>query len=72
MTTFTVNGDTELIRELLESNNDDFHSISLLGLKILWENFSFVQAATWLVVNKESIDRFRIWIRSGDPDDAWS
>ena len=39
----------------------------------LWEEFSDIQCATWMCDDcKYTADRFNIWLKSGDPADAWS
>lgn len=41
-------------------------------LNILWVTFSNDQEANCLVVTDEGIKRFRLWIKTGNSDDAWS
>lgn len=38
----------------------------------LWREFSNDQAAICLLPNSEEIDRFKVWLKTGNPDDAWS
>lgn len=38
----------------------------------LWSEFSEIQCASWLIIDRESVSRFKDWMKSGDPDDAWS
>ena len=37
-----------------------------------WEKFSRIQAACCLIVDDESVTRFRLWKKTGNDDDAWS
>ena len=37
-----------------------------------WIEFSEIQCASWIVVDKESMRRFEKWKETGDPDEAWS
>ena len=37
-----------------------------------WREFSEIQCATWIYVDKESLTRFIKWIISGDDEEAWS
>ncbi len=37
-----------------------------------WLAFSEIQLATCLVVDDESVARFRKWRTTNNPDDAWS
>lgn len=41
-------------------------------IDILWRRFSKVQCAEYLVVDKDSLDRFNLWIETGNDNDAWS
>lgn len=38
----------------------------------LWEEFSEIQCASWIIMDKFSIDRFSEWLKTGDDNDAWS
>jgi hypothetical protein len=37
-----------------------------------WREFSEIQHATFLIVDEESLVRYRLWEASGDDEDAWS
>jgi hypothetical protein len=39
---------------------------------IQWKKFSEIQFATYLAVDQESLDRFYLWIETGDDEDAWA
>ncbi len=38
----------------------------------LWQEFSEVQCASWIVIDRCSIERFSEWLKTGINDDAWS
>ena len=40
------------------------------AINVLWSVFSEINWASFLVVDTESIERFKEWLLSGDPDDA--
>jgi hypothetical protein len=42
------------------------------ALVVLYRHFCSIQAATWLVIDKETADRFEAWFDSGKDEDAWS
>jgi hypothetical protein len=42
------------------------------ALYALYTEFCNIQAANWLVVDKESMDRFKKWIETGDELEAWT
>ncbi len=37
-----------------------------------WLEFSNLQAANELIVDESSVCRFYVWLKTGDPEDAWS
>lgn len=37
-----------------------------------WKKFSEIQCATWIEWNEESVERFILWRKSGNDDDAWT
>ena len=46
--------------------------LAAIILNMLWANFSEIQAAGCLGVHSDTVGRFKDWIKSGNPDDAWS
>ncbi len=38
----------------------------------LWARFSEIQHAVYLEENKETIERYQLWISTGKDEDAWS
>lgn len=42
------------------------------ALDLLWAEFSNIQHASSLIVDEESMERFKKWLESGDDKDAWS
>ncbi len=49
-----------------------YSKISITVLRILWGRFSEIQEAVFLICDKESVERFKEWVESGDDNDAWS
>ena len=47
-------------------------SLSIRAVIILWTVFSNDQAANRLIIDNDTLERFKVWIETGDPDDAWS
>lgn len=56
----------------LKSLMPEDYRLSTRILNMLWINFSHDQAANCMIVGKDAVDRFIIWIETGDPDEAWS
>ncbi len=67
-----IKDDLVELRRLLASLDGDFPALPDHALELLYDKFSEIQAATWLVVNDETAARFLRWFKSGDDDDAWS
>ena len=42
------------------------------GYRDLWLEFSGIQMALDLNDDRETVDRFALWLKSGDEFDAWS
>jgi len=40
--------------------------------KKLWLEFSNIQAAEDLTDDRETVNRFSVWLKTGNDDDAWS
>lgn len=64
--------DLHLLRGFLSSETDCICAMPDHALALLYAHFCNIQAASWLVVNKETAERFREWFYSGDDDAAWS
>ena len=49
-----------------------FSGMSTRAIEVLWVEFSNIQKAEYLTVDKETLDRFVKWVASGNDEDAWS
>jgi len=55
------------------SQNTDNTALAALDIdQDKWLRFSEIQCAVNLVIDKHSIARYRLWIESGNDEDAWS
>jgi len=62
--------DLNELRKLRDLMKD--YGLAVRILNMLWVNFSNDQAAECLIVDDESVQRFKEWLASGNPDDARS
>ena len=66
----TMQFNEEYIEEIMSKVK--FKGFSPKIFAMLWKKFSEIQCATWMHPNKESMDRFTLWLKTGDDNDAWS
>lgn len=50
----------------------DFEEINANDFEEKWKEFSNIQCAEYLIIDSESMNRFRRWVKTENPDDAWS
>ena len=65
----------EQLRHTQSMLNQNTENTALAALDIdhdKWLRFSEIQCATNLVIDKYSIARYRLWLQSGNDEDAWS
>ena len=62
--------DFESLKEL--TSDIDLNLMSEKALHVLWTRFSEIQCAGWMCLNNENKERFEMWLKSGNDEDAWS